>query len=197
MSFSIFGINIKISFLFIGFITLMIFSDRTGLILPLILAATVHELAHLVAMKILEVAPKEIILAPGNIHIIKPECTSLKKDTVILLAGPISNLFLFMVFYVFFSFFKNEILLQHAVVELVVAMFNLLPARGLDGGSLLLNGLLRIFSPTCACIIQKIISFCVGICFLVLSVFAIIKGNINISFLILGMYIIIFTIIKN
>ncbi|MEE1278456.1 MAG: hypothetical protein UHE86_05280, partial [Acutalibacteraceae bacterium] len=64
------GTNVKISFLFVAFITIMIFIDKTGLVIPLILAVFVHESAHLLMMKKFGVSPKEITLIPGGIQIV-------------------------------------------------------------------------------------------------------------------------------
>ncbi len=197
MRFTFLNVKITVSFLFVSFVTLMIFTDRTGFILPAIFAITLHEFAHLAAMRVLSVAPKEIMLSPGNIHIVRPECVSLKKENIILLCGPVSNLIVFALLYVLYGFFDNVLLLQYSAVQLVVALFNLLPAKGLDGGALIFNFLQRFFTPLFADKIQKIISFLVGGGCVLFGVSAFLNGEFNLSLFILGFYIIIFTIIKN
>ncbi|MBR6693769.1 MAG: hypothetical protein IKL62_02335 [Clostridia bacterium] len=196
MTLKLFGIKIKITFLFSAIICLMLFIDRTGLIIPLFLAVGVHELAHLFAMKGLGCAPGEIELIPGSIKIINPQRYNRKKENIILLCGPLSNLLLFALFYLGYSFSGYRQLAVFGVVQLVVALFNLLPARGLDGGALLYNFLLKITTVTRASLLFLIISVFTGTFFLTFAMISAFSGSINPSMIILGIYIIILAFSK-
>ena len=190
------GLKIKITFLFSALICLMLFIDRTGLIIPLMLAVSVHELAHIAAMKMLDCAPSEIELVPGSIKIINPQKYDRRKENIILLCGPLSNLLLFIVFYLGFVFCGYTRLLVFSTVELVVALFNLLPAKGLDGGALLYNFLLKITSVLRATLFFLIISVFTGTFFLSFGILCAVSGNLNPSLIILGLYIIILSFFK-
>ena len=59
LKFRLFGTEVYISFLFMAVITIMLATDRTGLILPSLFAIIMHEAGHLFAMWLLECAPKQ------------------------------------------------------------------------------------------------------------------------------------------
>ncbi len=191
MIFKVFGLKIKVTFLFAAIICLMLFMDKTGLAIPLLVAVFSHEVAHILAMKILRCAPSEIELIPGSIKIINPQRYDRKKENIILLCGPFCNLILFCFFYLLYAACGYYPLVIFAAVELIIGAFNLLPARGLDGGSLLNNLLLKCFSPTKAALIYLCVSVFTGTFFLALGILSAVFGVINPSMIILGLYIII------
>lgn len=189
MNIKFFGVKIYISYLFVAIITLMLFFDRTGLIIPLGIAVFFHETAHFVAMKKLKCAPSEILLIPGSVRIQSKSNYNLKNDNIVLLCGPLSNILLFAFLYIF-GFYRN------AAVQLVVGVYNLLPAKGLDGGSILYNFLIKKTKLSYAKIIYTVVSLCVGLAFIVLNLFFVFAKNMNLSFLIFGIYIIVYTLVK-
>ena len=69
MRIKIFGIYIQITFWFTAFLSAMLLIDKTGYILPIFCAILSHELGHLITMKVLKCAPKEIILKPASFAI--------------------------------------------------------------------------------------------------------------------------------
>lgn len=197
MNIHFFGVNIKVSFLFAAILCLMIFTDRTGLILPSLIAVTIHEFAHLFFMKKFSCAPKEIALIPGSIMIVNSVYCEKRKENIILIAGPLSNIILFIVFYVIFLLTQKHIFLVHSATQLIIGCFNLLPAKSLDGGALLYNILTNKFSIEKSEILIKAISFITAFIFLTLGLLYIKNGEMNFSLFILAIYILIFTIIKN
>lgn len=192
MSIKILGVKVYISYLFVAMLTLMFFFDRTGLILPLSFAVFVHETAHLIAMKKLNCAPSEIMLIPGSIRIINPKNYNISKENIILICGPLVNI----IFFILFLIPGNEPFLKYSAVQLTVALFNLLPSYGLDGGALLYNFLILRLSSTASRYIYFSVSLLVGLLFVSLGIIFLVCGEINPSFLILGIYIIVFTFVK-
>ena len=196
MSLKVFGVKIKVTFVFFAIICLMLFIDRSGLALPTIFAASMHEAAHLLAMKKLGCAPNEIELIPGSIKIINPKRYNRKKENIILISGPLCNMLLFLIFYLFYMQSKNIVLAKWAVVELIVGFFNLLPAKGLDGGALLLNLLISIISAVKANFIYICISVFTGTFFIIFGAMGALSGFINPSITLIGVYILILSFSK-
>ena len=196
MSFKIFGVRIKITYFFSAIICLMLFTDRTGLAMPVLFAIAAHESAHIFAMKKLGVAPKEIELIPGSIKIINPQRFRRKIENIILISGPACNFLLFVVLCAVYRFSGSISFAKWAAVELIIAAFNMLPAKGLDGGSLLFNFLISHFSPVAANIIHVCVSVFVGTFFIVFGVLGTLFGTLNPSISMLGLYIIILTFFK-
>ena len=175
----------------------MLFADKSGLIIPTAFAVFSHEAAHIIAMNVLAVAPKEIVLIPGSIKIIKRGLSNLRSENIILFAGSLINLLFFAAFYGVGYFLDNIRLMIYGVVQLVIGVFNLLPAKGLDGGSLLYNIVFKYKSESSAETAVKISSL--GVVFLLVFVgtFMLIGGSVNLSFYIIALYILIFSVLKN
>lgn len=197
MEIKLFGTKIKVTFLFISVITSMIFMDRTGLILPLIFSVIIHEGAHLLAMHFFGVSPKEVLLLPGSILIVNYHTVSRRKETVILILGPLANFIFFALFYCFYLLFNSHTLLQYSAVQLLMCLFNLLIAKGLDGGALLYNLLLIKNTPEKAELKLKIASMITVCGIIFLGIFYTLKGDMNISIFILAIYLLVFTFLKN
>ena len=98
MNFKLFGINFKISFVFTVFLAVFIATDKTGNIIPFLLATFFHELGHLICMALLKATPSEIILELGTIRIVEENIKTKNETLLILLSGPIINLILFLTF---------------------------------------------------------------------------------------------------
>lgn len=197
MCIKLFGTNVKISFLFVAFVTAMIFIDKTGLVLPLILAVSVHESAHLLMMKKYGVSPKEVTLIPGAIQIVNYHTITRRNENVILLAGPLSNLLLFLLFLGAYSLTKNTATMRFCAVQLVIFAFNLIVAKGLDGGTLFLNICAEKFGENLARILLNIFSFLSAFFIAMIGIYYLLNGTANISIFILAIYILVFTFIKN
>lgn len=197
MSIKILGTEIKISFLFVASVTTMIFIDKTGLVIPLLLAVFLHETAHLVMMKRYRVSPKEVLIIPGGIQIVNYHTIPRKIENKILLAGPLSNIIFFAVFLGLYFVSKSILLLRFSAVQLVVFLFNLIVAKGLDGGSLFYSICADKFGENLAEIFLNVFSFLNALFVALVGVYYLINGSVNISIFILAIYIFVFTLIKN
>ena len=98
MKFKLFGTEIYVSFSFFGLLTIMLYFDKTGLIMPSFLAVFLHELGHLFMMWKLGVAPKKIRLIPASVQIVNSHISGYENDDRIALSGPLTNLVFFGVF---------------------------------------------------------------------------------------------------
>ena len=196
MRFKLFGTEFYISFLFAAVITAMLVFDRTGFILPMFFAVLVHELGHLTAMWVLDCAPKRIRLVPAAVEITAKFGNSGKYEIFIALCGPAINLLLFATLFVNYLAFGNEGYLTVGLINLLIGLFNLLPVTGLDGGTVLFNILCRKAEPSKAALIMRIINFSVALSALVIAVTLCFKGQFNLSFFILALYLAVMSIIK-
>ena len=139
MSFKLFGVECKVSYVFVLSLTLFILFDKSGNFLPFVASVFIHELSHIIFMFFFGAKPKEISLSMGTINIKNNHILTLSEEITILLVGPLSNLFL----YTIFSNFKlNE---NFANINLILFIMNILCVEGLDGGAIL-KAILNNFS---------------------------------------------------
>lgn len=154
-AFSICGISLIIHWSWLlFFFVVLIFSGYQGLIfLPVFLFVTLHEYGHCFAAKYVGYSVKEIILIPlGGIALIDSSLgNNPKKDLFVIFCGPMVNIFLSLFFgLLLFTLPLEEeswlysTLVFSVAVNLVLAIFNLLPIYPLDGGRIF-HSLLQIF----------------------------------------------------
>ena len=196
MKLKLLGTEIYISFLFMAVICVMLATDRTGLLLPTLFAVLMHEIGHLFAMWVLDCSPKQIKLIPASVQITAPLTSKYKNDIIIAIIVPIVNLLLFFVLYINFLCFKNSIILNYALINLLITIFNLMPVIGLDGGTILFSVLAKKTEYNKAILTLKIITLIVAAAVIFLAVTLTIRGKINISLYIIGIYLVIASIIK-
>lgn len=196
MKFKLFGTEIYISFLFGAVITLMLATDKTGLAVPTLFAIFMHELGHLFCMWILDTAPKSVRLIPASVQITKNFGVSYKKDISVAICGPAVNLVLFFSLYFNYLAFKNQTTLCYALLNLIICIFNLLPVKGLDGGTIIFSILAKKFEYNRACLILRLITLTIATAILIVAVTLTIRGKINITVYLIGIYLIIMSIMK-
>ena len=144
-----FRIDLKI------FLFLIIFylTRQFQIYVMMIIFAIIHELGHLMMGLILGLKPEKIELMPLGLSIsfkLNVEDINSKKgkankkvlkEILIALAGPVTNLIIFIVTYIWFIELSYSYLIIYA--NLLIFIFNLLPIYPLDGGRVL-NGILHI-----------------------------------------------------
>ncbi len=196
MRFSLFGTEIYVSFLFSAVITAMLLFDRTGYILPMLLAVLVHECGHLIVMWILDCAPKRIRLVPASVEITAKIGYTPKNEVLIALAGPMVNIILFLVLWFNHRAFGNEDYLIYGIINLLIGLFNLIPVAGLDGGTLLFSLFSRLFGVVKASLAMRIIGLTLAFFSIAGAVTLLFRGTFNLSFFIVGLYLAVMSLIK-
>lgn len=197
MKFKFLGTQVYVSFLFMAVLTVMLATDKTGFMLPTLFAIIMHEAGHLFAMWVLDVAPKRIKLIPASVQITADITRRYKTDIAVSLCGPLTNLLLFAVLYINFISFKNEAVLVYALINLIIGVFNLLPVTGLDGGTILFSMLAKRMDYNRARCILRIITLILSATMLFLGVMFTLRGKINVSIYILGLYFLVMSILKS
>lgn len=190
MKFKIGNTVYKISYIFLLTVTLILLLDRTGVGYLSILSIVIHESGHVFVMKILKIKISAMELFSGRIKIIHKSFTSDKQNLFIALGGPIMNL-LFVPLY----FLGNSSLKYFALCNMVIALFNLMPIKGLDGGDIIFYSL-RVKGSSKYNILVNIISYFFIILIIIFGgiIFAFVNGNITL--IIVGIYLFILSLIK-
>ncbi len=107
--------------------------------------ALTHELGHFFAARICRASPKRIVIYPFGADMELPVgLRSYKADIFIALSGPMLNLILL------FLGITLSLGDFFCACNLALALINLMPIKGLDGGTVLENLLLTFLSPKTA-----------------------------------------------
>ena len=195
MSFKVFGIKFIISVPFAVMIAFLLLMDSTGLMSASLLAITMHEAGHVFAMKLVKCPPVEIKFGIGGISMIGYSFSSFSENMVVSLSGPLSNLLLFLILWCVGILSDCYEILVFAAVQLLVGTVNLLPVKGLDGGTVL-KLMLYKFTKCNVDLVCNIISIVFACSMLVLGLAVAVKNVSNPSLLLLAIYIIIMNISK-
>ncbi len=196
MKLKFFGTEVYISFLFCAVLCFMLVIDRTGLIIPTLFAVFIHESGHLLAMWAAECQPKAIRLIPTSVQIIRGFSPKRCGEAIIAICGPAANIVVFGALLANYCIFKNEQSLNFATLNLVIAIFNLLPVSGLDGGTLLTIFITKFTDVYKAENIVQIITMIFAAIIFLLGVYLWASGTVNISMFIVAVYLGLCGIIK-
>ena len=180
MKFSFLGTKIYVSFFFMAAITLMLATDRTGYMLPTLFAVIVHEAAHLFVMWVQDSAPLSIRLIPASVQINQKFSFSPKNDILIAAAGPVANLTLSACLYFNYAAFGNLTVLYYSLLNLIIGGFNLLPVRGLDGGTILYTLICKFWGEAKAALIMRLVTLILAVAVIFVAVtFNILNSNLS------------------
>lgn len=132
---SSFKTNISVRFSFLAVVALLTLSETSASVFMSLMSCFLHETGHLLAMFLFGVKVKRIVLYGAGIKIIRGySLKEKKKEFIILISGCLMNVIMFFLFF----FLKGESFKTFAVINLVTAIFNILPIKSLDGGAILL-----------------------------------------------------------
>lgn len=139
MTGTFFGIEIKISFLFFSLLAFLFFTSTNVVLTYAILFVVLHELGHVIAMRLKGDAIKRIVLKPFGVAIVKKNNLSLsyQDEMFIYLAGPLFNFILALLCLLLFQGTTIFDFALCSTVNCLLALFNLLPISVLDGGQIL------------------------------------------------------------
>lgn len=174
----------------------MLAVDRTGLVVPTLFAVFIHESGHLLAMWAADCQPKQIRLIPSSVQIVRGFSPKRCGEIAVTVCGPAANLVIFGVLFVNYFIFKSEQSLTFAILNLVIAIFNLLPVSGLDGGTLLAAVIARFTDIYKAERIVRIITAVFAFVAFLLGVYLWVSGTVNISVFIVAVYLAVCSLIK-
>lgn len=185
---TVLGINFGVSVGFVGILSLMLYVDRVGLMLPTMLAVILHEFGHLIALLAFKERPQRVELRVGAVAIIGNFALTSKSQIMMLLAGSGFNFILFAILYFLFFISKAAYLLNFSLVMLVVGILNLLPIMGLDGGEILKIILLKFLKSKNTNTVVLLFSLVTTSLIIMLGFYVLTDTKSNISLIIFGIY---------
>jgi Zn-dependent protease/predicted transcriptional regulator len=184
----LFGINVYIHWTFSLLIAWIIFTNiRAGLdaiqigwmvlfILSLFVCVTLHELGHALAARRYGIKTKDITLYPiGGVARLERIPSNPKQELVVALAGPLVNVVIMILLIPFIvtanlqSDPESSLIIDHTnflpmlgIINIWLALFNLIPAFPMDGGrvlrALLSTSLGRVRATEIAAIVGKVLA---------------------------------------
>ena len=152
MQFKIKNIKIKISFTFFALILLLIIFQKTEYLIISLTSAIFHEAGHLLALMYFktEILEFKISIFGANIKTNVRNQINYFKDIFISFSGPLVNLIISVFSCIFYNICFKKVFFDIYIVNLVLALFNLLPFHGFDGGKILQIILKQKFSDLAA-----------------------------------------------
>lgn len=196
MKFKFLGTEIYVSFLFCAVLCIMLLFDRTGLVLPTLFAMLIHESGHLLAMWAADCQPRAIRLIPTSVQIVRDFSCKRGGEIAIAICGPAANMVMFITLAANYLVYKGEQSLIFAVLNLIMALFNLLPVLGLDGGVVLTECIARFTNIYKAESIVRIITAAFAFVAFLLGVYLWVSNKLNISVFIVAVYLAVCVLIK-
>ena len=196
MNFKLSNCIIKINFSFLLLLTLALYLNKKNFLL-LIISAVIHELSHVVAMLLVKIPIREINVSAFDFEI-KKNIEDTNKTFFVLIAGPICNLLIFLLFFMFRStIFFNDTFKIFFINNLFLFLLNILPIYSLDGGQILYYFLTKKLDIVKSNKILDVLSFTFSLVLIALGVYILIKSRYNYSLLFLGLYLMFTIILKN
>lgn len=191
MKLKAFGVCFTVSFPAIAFLAIAIICDRKGTVLLCLIASFMHEAGHILAMLLKGAKLKSVRINLGDVAI-DTESTTLSYDDEIFISvsGVFINLILSLFSLLLFLFIKLSFCYNFFIVNLLIALFNLLPIRFLDGGQLLLFLLKKHFSIKTCDIVINILTVVFVVPVGVLGFIFVFNSSYNFSLLFTALYLI-------
>ena len=179
---------VQVSFFFFLTVCLALILDKTNTAVLALCAAGIHELGHLLCMLAFGERPACVRIAPFGFCITRTPRGSYRQEILIALAGPAANLLAALALFLTAKVCKTSSLNRAILVNLSLALFNLIPIEPLDCGRAVLC---RLCCRTDSARAERIV-FLVGLFFLVpltvCGVLVLIKSKYNVTLLLAGAY---------
>lgn len=162
-------------------VIILFFFNPPEYVCTMLMCALLHESGHLVAMRIMGIRHEKITVTPLGADIKMPWTRGYGTDMLVYVSGAAANFFGAVSAYTVYIARPSTIVMFIMISNLLYAVFNMLPIRGLDGGGFAEALLMKYTSPDTAWRICGILS-CVSMLFLVaFAVFMIFASGTNFS----------------
>lgn len=151
-----------------------------------------HELGHLAAATLFGRTARSICLMPTGMRIELPPPRTYAEELIVAMAGPLMNL----LWMLLFRALPSAVSLKTAELSLALAILNLLPITGFDGGHIVHALTALVISDGAA---QRFLQLTTSLCLAVmwmLSLYVFFYSGVNVMLLIFCAYLFSFLIVK-
>lgn len=191
MRFKISDILIELSFPLVAAVCIILTVDTTLTAFCAIINAILHESGHLLILRIYGCGVESIRIGLLDVNIKKSECMlSVNKEIFVALAGPATNLFCALLFYLLYTFTSLKVFSTLSFSALFLACFNILPVESLDGGNALLLFMLKRLDGKTAIIILTVISAVILVPMVTFGFLLLLRSKYNFTLLFTSCYLI-------
>lgn len=194
MRFCVGNTEIELSFWFFAIIALFAAVNADALLIYFMLPVVLHELGHFLAMAVCRIKIKAVKFTAFGVEIKKAGKYKLNKEIAVSLGGITANLALALGLYLFA--FKSMRIMLLISVNLVIALFNLLPIGNLDGGEIAKTVSEYFFKPRLAYMLSRIFSFAALVPLFAAAIFLVLLPERNFTLLLISVYLLIDIMLK-
>jgi len=192
IGFAVKKVNVHISAVLL---TALFFVTGDGVLFgALIFAAMLHEIGHLIAIKIAGVKIKSVNITAIGASIETDGFSSYRKDMAISFAGPFVNLLAFSFAYAVYASMGNvtadSFLSVFCGINLILFTLNLIPVLPLDGGVVLRSYLMLKYERDYAHKLMFYISLCSAVTLFALGCVCFYHTKFNISVMLIALFLI-------
>lgn len=177
------------------FVLLMISSVLTGYFVEMITlfgVVTIHELGHVAAAKSLGWRVREVQLLPfgGVASVDEQSNVPAREDLLVAICGPLQNVWMAAFAYgMMAGGWGNEAYWQYFLkANMMIGIFNLLPALPLDGGKIMQALLSYMISFHRALVVSTYLSMLLSIMVIIAAVIRYPSGGIQLNLLVIGIF---------
>ncbi len=118
---------------------LMLWLEGIDAFLLMMLSALAHEFGHLLAMRVYGYRVRRVDILPMGALIVVPEGIPYSQEVIIALGGPIASIVCAAASGMWLAVVETPLALLGILINLTLAIFNLLPITKLDGGKALMS----------------------------------------------------------
>ncbi|AZV55730.1 M50 family metallopeptidase [Clostridium sp. AWRP] len=183
---------IKISKYFIPYVIFLIFVGYKGKLIYTFIIVFFHEMVHYLVARYYKFSGFDIeFIAIGTVIKLKDLDEAYpREDLIISISGPAANLIFSAVFYFAYKNFCSSLCYMLFSINLVIGLFNLIPAFPLDGGRILRSVLSLKMTYKKANRVMIITSIFIGIALMFMYILLFLNGYSNFSIGIIGIFIV-------
>ena len=131
----------------------LLFYRKAAILLPFLSAAAVHELGHLLALRLRRHPVSSVTLSFSG-AVMKTGLLSYRDVLLAAAAGPLTSLA---------AGFFLPLWPEFGLYSVILGLFNLLPLPGLDGGRMVRSAVMLLFPPESAGRICRFLGICTGL----------------------------------
>lgn len=162
------------------------FFDISGTFSYVIISILLHELGHLIAMKMLKITVNSVVFRLLGIEIYARLPRGI-RSAIVMLAGPMTNLAM-VVFLLPFALSGNVFADRLACCSLLLGCFHMMPVYGLDGGLALMHFFEGKNGRKAVVLAVKLFTFTTLFLLVLITIYMLFHGTVNISAVILALY---------